>query len=94
MLAEKRRQTPKTPLHNKHQKSYPKAHLGDFEKTLKTLQKNGLLNMFPHSGDREPHVCAILEHDTLQEGIKTANRYREAVNLPPWDNEFNELVEK
>ena len=49
--------------------------------------------MFPHSGDRELHVCAILEKDTLDEGIAIANRYRESVGLPLWDKEFNELVE-
>lgn len=73
-------------------KSYPKSHLDRFEKVLKSLQKQGLINIFPHSGDRELHVCAILEGDVLVKGITIANRYRDAVGLPLWDHEFNELI--
>jgi len=73
-------------------KGYPKSHRGKFEKTLKQLQKDGLINIFPHTGNGEPHVCAILEHDTLNKGIAIANKWRTAEGLPPWSNEFKELI--
>lgn len=73
-------------------KGYPKSHRGKFTKILKQLQRKGLINMFPHTGNGEHHVCAILERDILPRGIEIANKWRVSEGLPPWSNEFDELL--
>jgi len=73
-------------------KGYPKRYRGKFDKILSDLQKNELVNMFPHRGDKEHHVCAILERDVLERGIEIANQFRISEDLPLWDNELNEIL--
>ena len=73
-------------------KGYPKNHRGKFDKILKNMQKDGLLQLFPHSGNGELHVCAILMKDVIIMGLEIANKYRVCEGLPPLDVEFREVL--
>ncbi|MHA1973320.1 MAG: hypothetical protein ACTSW1_10015 [Candidatus Hodarchaeales archaeon] len=73
-------------------KGYPKHFRGKFEKIINNLKKDDLLVIFSHGGDREHHICAILERDALVRGIELANQFRMSEILPLWDDELEEIL--
>lgn len=72
-------------------KGYPKEHRGKFEKILQKMKREGLLVLFPHSGDGELHVSAVIDDEIIEKSIEISNTYREAESLPPWNREFEEV---
>lgn len=72
-------------------KGYPKEHRGKFDKILKRLERDGLVYIFPHSG--ENHVSAIIDKDVIVRTLEVANRFRSAEKLPQWNREFKEDLE-
>jgi len=75
-------------------KSYPAEFRGKFSKNLNWLVKKGLVSRFPHSGDRERHVCAVLDPNAQEIGLPICNKYRLSVGLPELDDRFKEIIER
>ena len=61
-------------------KGYPNKYRGSFSKIVKELKKAGLILVFPSTG--EYHVCAILDPNLVDVGLKLVNAYRLSVGLP------------
>ena len=73
-------------------KGYDRTHWGKFRKIIKNLRSEGLLYIFPHKGDGEPHVCAILDDALIKKGIGIANIWRVAEGLIKFPKELEELL--
>ena len=73
-------------------KGYPRRFRGLFPAQVRVLRRMGLIVTFPHSGDREPHVSAVLSPESVERGLELCNAYRHAVGLPPLGRSFRELV--
>ena len=73
-------------------KGYRKEHRGKFDKILRKLRNEGLLILFPHSGDRDLHVSAVIDDDAIEKGLEIANKFRIAEGLPPLNREFREIL--
>ena len=73
-------------------RGYPQKHRGDFPQLAQELRREGLIMIFPSTGDE--HVCAILDNETIETGLMICNAYRESVGLPPLDKRFREIVKK
>ena len=72
--------------HGKHtniknlSKGYPTQHHGKFPRFIRQLKRAGLIIVFPSCG--EYHVCAILDPEIVDVGIRLANAFNQSVGLP------------
>ena len=73
-------------------KGYPPKFRGDFKKNIEWLRRKGFVLCFPHSGDKEHHICAILDKSIIDEGLKICNGYRLAVGQLELNEQFKERV--
>lgn len=73
-------------------KGYPKRFRGRFSAQVRALRRMGFIITFPHSGDRELHVSAVLDDEAVERGLGICNAYRHAVGLPPLGRSFREIV--
>jgi len=73
-------------------KGYPKRFRGLFPKQVDILRRMGLVVTFPHAGDAEPHISAVLDPEALERGLEICNAYRESVGLPPLNRSLRELI--
>jgi hypothetical protein len=72
-------------------KGYPQKYRDKFPKIIKRMKSNAqqLIMVFPSTG--EEHVCANL--DQVEQGLILCNKYREAVGLPPLNEQFKEVMQ-
>ena len=73
-------------------KGYRKDHRGKFDKILRKLKNEGLIILFPHSGDRDLHVSAVIDDDKIEKGLEIANKFRISEGLPPLNKELKEIL--
>lgn len=69
------------------QKGYPPHKRGCVNSACQRM-KNRLVLIFRSTG--EDHICALLEEESITEGLELCNKYRESVGLPPLDRFFEE----
>ena len=71
-----------------------KPHLsGAVKGEVESLNRMGLVNVFPHKGNGELHVCAVNDPRLIERGLELCNIYRVAVGLPPLDRRFREILD-
>lgn len=73
-------------------KGYTLKYRGTFPGHIDWLRRNGLVTCFPHHGDSEHHICAILDDNTIDRGLEICNKYRLSVGLPDLDDQFREIT--
>ena len=82
--------------HGKHMstddlpKGYPIEHRGKFPKIIKELKRSGLITIFPAKYGEQ--VCVSSNPQKLDECLHLINLYRKAVELPPLDRRFREVI--
>lgn len=70
-------------------KGYPLKHRGKFPEITDELRREGFVIVLPSGGEK--HVCAVLDSEKIEEGLRLCNAYRGAVGLPPLDERFREI---
>jgi len=71
-------------------KGYPKEHRGKFPKLIKDLKKKGYIMIFTTKYGKQ--ACLSLNSQNIDEILQLINRYRKAVNLPPLNKKFKEII--
>ena len=71
-------------------KGYPPKYRGEFKKNIDWLRRKGLVVRFPHSGDSEQHICAVLDKSIIEKGLEICNKYLQSVGRPPLNNQLKE----